>query len=567
MPEEKNFPQARPLASHSDLWFWALLVLGNLLLFIPRWLFVEPRVFSVNLEFSLAVILLVGIGWSWKRGIRGIYWGFFLLFFYVAIIYKGYAGVLQGVYQLEPNFTNDIPFITNGLPFLLGSLNVPHGYYVAFMVGVALLFAFIGYVTYTLFIHRVETVGRLTSMLMISLGMVLLLYGAADLRLGDRLPTGVDSLSNEISLNVRASRASEENIDRFLAQNPYAAYDYVQYPLAETPNIYIFFVESYGSVLYTNAELTNAYLPLANELEADLQADGWQSVSALSTAPTWGGGSWMSYTSALFGVNVSEQSEYLALRDEYEKIPYPNMGRYFHTQGYEFVWVVPIDRELPPKYQAADHAFYGADRWVTYNTLNYDGPMYGWGPSPPDQYTFGFIADLVQTAKQPTFLFYLNQDSHYPWLPLPERVDDWRTLATSSVKGGKLSIEDNRDISVFQARENYANAIAHSFENLREFITDLDDPNAVIVLMGDHQPPTVSRQDDGFATILHIISHDIDLLENFKNFGFEDGLVLNSTQPKLAHEGFYSLFIRNFLARYGSEPTNLPPYLAQGLNY
>ena len=103
----------------------------------------------------------------------------------------------------------------------------------------------------------------------------------------------------------------------------------------------------------------------------------------------------MSYTSVLFGVNVSEQSQYLALRDEYQKIPYPNMGRYFHSQGYEYVWVVPIDRELPPKYQEADHAFYGADRWVTFNTLDYDGPMYGWGPSPPDQYTLGFIQELV----------------------------------------------------------------------------------------------------------------------------------------------------------------------------
>ena len=566
MPEEKTFPQPRPLASHTDLWFWALLILGNLLLFIPRWIFLEPRAFSLNLEFSLAVILLVGIGWNWKRGVRGIYWGFFLLFFYVAIIYKGYAGVLQGVYQLEPNFTNDIPFITSGLPFLLGSLNVPYGYYVAFVVGVVLLFGFIGYVTYTLFVHRVETVGRITSMLMISLGMVFLLYGAASLRINDELPTGVDSLSNEISLNLSASRASRDNLERFVEQNPYATYDYVQYPLAETPNIYLLFFESYGSVLYDRELFYDDYAALANGFQADLTNAGWHAVSAFSESPTSGGGSWMSYTSTLFGVNVSEQSEYLALRDEYQNIPYPNMGRYFHTQGYEFVWVVPIDRELPERYQAADRAFYGADRWVTFNTLNYEGPLYGWGPSPPDQYTLGFISELVHDTQQPTFVFYLNQDSHYPWIPLPPRVDDWHTLATSDAADERLSIEENRKVSIFQARENYLAALAHSFENLDDFITNLDDPNAIIILIGDHQPPTVSQDDASFATMLHIISRDTDFLANFKQFGFEDGLLLNNTETNLIHAGIYSLFIHNFLARYGSKTDDLPPYLAQGLN-
>ena len=566
MPEEKRLPLNRPLTSPADRGFWALLILGNVLLFVPHWIFLEQSGFSINLEFTLALTLLVGIGWSWKRGLRGLFWGLFLLFFYIAIIYKSYASVLQGIYQLAPNFYNDIPFIANGLPFLLSSLDVPRGFYVAFVVGVILLFTFIAYVTYTLFVHRVETVGRVTSIFMVSLGAVFLLYGATGLRANAELPAGVDSLSNEINLNVRASRASQENIERFLAQNPYATYDYVQYSLQEKPNIYLFFFESYGSVLYKRDHFYSAYAEMINAFEADLSTAGWHAASAFSEAPTWGGGSWMSYTSALFGVNVGEQSEYLALRDEYENIPYPNMGRYFHAQGYEFVWVVPIARELPERYQKADYAFYGADRWVTYNTLNYDGPMYGWGPSPPDQYTLGFIQDLVQDNQQPTFLFFLNQDSHYPWSPLAPRVDDWRTLATSEQEGGRLSIEENREVSVFQARENYLAALQHSFDNLTDFMLTLDDPNAVIVLIGDHQPPTVSRREDGFATMLHIISRDTDFLANFDQYGFEKGLLLESSESQLAHEGFYSLFVRNFLARYSSDPNNLPPYLAQGLN-
>jgi hypothetical protein len=567
MIAKKHLPLNRPLVSRTDLWFWMLLIVGNILRFIPRWLFLEPSgVFSVNFEFTLSVILVVVVGWRWRRNARNFFWGIFLFFFYTAIIYKSYAGILQGMYQLEPNFYNDIPFIANGLPFLLSALDVPRAAYVAFVLGVLLLFSFIAYVTHTLFVHRVETVGRITSIAMIALGAVLVLYGGAGLRTNAELPTGVDSLSNEISLNLSASRTSQENMTAFLAQDPYKAYDYVHYSLAERPNIYLLFFESYGSVLYLRDDFKVAYTKMLTDFEADLSDDGWHAVSALSTAPTWGGGSWMSYTSALFGLNVAEESEYLALRDVYQNIPYPNMGRYFHAQGYEYVWVVPINRTLSEEYLAAEHAFYGADRWVTYNTLNYDGPLYGWGPSPPDQYTFGYIADLVHAADQPTFIIYLNQDSHYPWAPLPERVDDWHSLATSDMEDGSLHVEENRHVPVFMARENYADAVAHSFENIADFITRLDDPNAIIVLLGDHQPPSVSRRDDGFATMLHIISRDTDFLTNFESFGFEKGLLLDTRNAQLAHEGFYSLFVRNFLAIYGSEPNDLPPYLAQGLN-
>ncbi len=466
---------------------------------------------------------------------------------------------------MQPNFYNDLPFIANGLPFLLSSLNMPKSYYLAFVVVLLALFIFLGYFTYSLFVKRAEKIGRFTQMLMVSLGVVFFLYGGAHLKMDAELPTGVDSLVAEIRQNVRAARASRQNIDSFLAQNPYTTYDYAEYDLVEKPNIYFIFFESYGSVLYKRDHFYPAYEEMASTFETRLMDAGWGAVSALSTAPTWGGGSWMSYTSTLFGVNVSEQSQYLALREEYSNLPYPNMGRYFHTQGYEYIWVVPIDRELPEKYQAADYAFYGADRWITYDTLNYAGPLYGWGPSPPDQYTFGFIQNAVQEAQQPTFLFYLNQDSHYPWIPLPERVDAWQSLATSNAEGGRLSIEENRDVSVFQARENYIAALGHSFENITDFITGLDDPNAVIVLIGDHQPPTVSNSDDGFETILHIISRDADFLARFQEYGFEQGILLESREAKLAHEGLYSLFIRNFIARYAASATDLPPYLADGL--
>ena len=46
------------------------------------------------------------------------------------------------------------------------------------------------------------------------------------------------------------------------------AYDYSQYDLAETPNIYLIFVESYGSVLYKRDDYAVAYRELLDALDA-----------------------------------------------------------------------------------------------------------------------------------------------------------------------------------------------------------------------------------------------------------------------------------------------------------
>jgi phosphoglycerol transferase MdoB-like AlkP superfamily enzyme len=303
---------------------------------------------------------------------------------------------------------------------------------------------------------------------------------------------------------------------------------------------------------------------VAEALEKSLANDGWAAVSTLSEAPTWGGGSWMSYTSTLFGILVEQQSEYNALKAKYSLLEYPNMGRYFSSQGYDYVWVVPINRQLSEEREVIDHIFYGADQWITFDTLNYEGPLFGWGPSPPDQFTLGFIQEFTAQQEQPTFMVYLTQNSHYPWTPLPPVLDDWRELENLDMQDGVLSEAQKKSLSWWELRRNYMQAVDNTLNALEEFITLLDKENSVIVLIGDHQPPSVSRRDDGYGTIVHIVSQDADFLASFREYGFEDGLILENLEPMIRHEGLYSLFVRNFVARYGTSPWTLPPYLPNG---
>jgi hypothetical protein len=228
------------------------------------------------------------------------------------------------------------------------------------------------------------------------------------------------------------------------------------------------------------------------------------------------------------------------------------------------VWVVPIARQLPEKSKAIDQGFYGADRWITFDTLNYEGPLFGWGPSPPDQFTFGFIQEFVTQQEQPTFLVYLTQNSHYPWTPLPPVLDDWREFENLDMQDGVLNDSQKKAISLGESRQNYLQAVGNTLDALEAFITSLDNENSVIVLIGDHPPPSVSRREDGFGTMVHIISQDIDFLESFHEYGFVDGLILENLESAIRHEGLYSLFVRKLIAQYGKSPWKLPPYLPNG---
>jgi hypothetical protein len=132
------------------------------------------------------------------------------------------------------------------------------------------------------------------------------------------------------------------------------------------------------------------------------------------------------------------------------------------------------------------------------------------------------------------------------------------------MQDGVLSEAQKKGIPLGESRRNYLQAVENTLNSLEEFITTLDNENSVIVLIGDHPPPVVSRREDGFGTMVHIISQDGDFLESFHEYGFVDGLILENFEPTIRHEGLYSLFVRNFIAQYGTSPEKLPPYLPNG---
>ena len=295
-------------------------------------------------------------------------------------------------------------------------------------------------------------------------------------------------------------------------------------------------------MLYRRDDYRKDYTALLGELKGKLDQAGWQSTSNLSESPMWGGGSWMAYTSTLFGLRIDNQARYLSLFNKYQVDAYPGLGRTLEQQGYQYVWLSAIENELSEQEWAKQIRFQGADRVLSFQDFDYQGAGYGWGPSPADQYVLNYAQEkYLDKVQQPLFFFMITQNSHYPWIPQPTFVDDWRTL--NAVQPSSQTV-DPEAIDHQERRQNYMRAVDYQLRTLTDFILRNGDDNSLFVLIGDHQPPRVSRKSDGWATPIHIIQ---------------------SYETELHHEGIYSMLMRVLLKRYGSDPSPLPAYLPQGV--
>jgi hypothetical protein len=141
-------------------------------------------------------------------------------------------------------------------------------------------------------------------------------------------------------------------------------------------------------------------------------------------------------------------------------------------------------------------------------------------------------------------------------------VEDWRTL---NLKTDQSPSPPPDTIPHEVRRSNYFDAIEYELRFLTDFVLRTDDESSVFILIGDHQPQRVSRHSDGFDTPIHIISKDADLVEAFLDYGFAQGLGVPKISPTMRHEGFYSMFMRVLLTRYGQGIKIPPEYLPSGI--
>jgi len=564
--------------------FWGSFWLLNWLLFAPIYLWQQPEmgfwpwsnlpawawaallqqrenldIFRVNLELSLLVLLWLSV----KQLQRPRFFLIPATLYLLQLIYGIYEGFIRAFYQIEPNGYNDWPMLVRGTSYVAESLQLTAAVYLGGLfllaLAVTVLFAW----------HRLLFSPALAEWLpkrhTLALAGLILLAGLisaqADVTRG-RPEAVVSSFAAKLRDNFSLAQTTRAETQPFALGRLAPFYEFTTgRELVYKPNIHIIFIESYGSVLYKRDDFQAAYTSLLPYLEKQLQQNGWSVHSTLSNAPTWGGGSWIAYTSFLFGLSLESDNDYRQLLAEYENRPFPHLVNFLRGQGYRSYRLTSSINELNDQEWQQLVRFFGVDEWLRFQDIPYSGPLYGWGPSLPDQYVLNYGLERIKAnTAAPYTLFFITQNSHYPWQPLPEFVTDWRMLNETAEPEGGLAVSVPHE----ELRRRYLASIEYQLEMLMDLIIRQGEEDDIFILIGDHQPARVARYSDGWDTPVHIISRDAVFTAAFERYDFVPGLLAGKIEPTIHHAGFYSLFSRILLQQYGHDGVSLPVYRPLG---
>jgi hypothetical protein len=501
----KRFSHIRPWQTHPNLIFWLCFGTLNALLFLPLYLLTQENTsffpgaaitadglwlganrlflwrdnldpFRISLELTVLCALWVSVRWLRRRPLRVI----FVIVYLLALCYAIYEAIMVTVYRVDPVFYSHYFLALDGLPFLAEIAHVAPWIYALALVGLLTVIAAVAILVNVLLSSADQAGFRRASRVAMVILAGLCLFATLRYQVYTASPEMVvSSLGFKLHKNINASLQLHQDVVKFDDAPARRAYAYVNRQMAQTPDIYLIFVESYGSVLYKRADFRASYTALLRELEEQLHDTGWQASSALSDSPTWGGGSWMAYTSLLLGLRIDSHPQYLSLLNKYQVDTYPDMGRTLRKQGYYYAWVSSISRELDEQMWSKYERFLGVDQWLRYEDLEYSGPQYSWGPAPPDQYVLNYAAEKLQASTDKPLLFVtITQNSHYPWLEQPPLVEDWRTLRKEGFNEQAVSAKEQEEMQHSTRRQNYLAAIDYQLRMLVDFVQRNGDDNS-----------------------------------------------------------------------------------------
>jgi hypothetical protein len=371
--------------------------------------------------------------------------------------------------------------------------------------------------------------------------------------------------------NLRESHRIYVSVQRQLGRSPYR--DYRTLVLRRKPDVYLIFVESYGRVMAENRWLRPGYARRIQALQSAVSGAGWHAASAYTRAPIMGGRSWLAEGSVLTGLPLAYEAVFRQVISQVDRVP--NLVSFLRGQGYSTLLLAPSDRK---RTAVEEVNYYHYQKCVRFDDLGYRGPAIGWGIV-PDQYSlFHTQENVLSVTPRPRYFEFHMVSSHAPWTELPQMVPDFHELGRGSgtdaetVKGElprrmrRYVHWERRFAYLGELRAEmagaYGQAITYELDVLERFLLGLHD-DALVIVLGDHQPPFLAAETENFDTPLHVFARDPTLLDELRESGFVDGLWLGDTRSTaVRHEGLFSLLVRALVRSRGQGPP--PPYLPRG---
>jgi hypothetical protein len=139
--------------------------------------------------------------------------------------------------------------------------------------------------------------------------------------------------------------------------------------------------------------------------------------------------------------------------------------------------------------------------------------------------------------------------SHTPYAPLPVMVP-WNKVGNGSIfdpmpaRGETpLSIVGNAS----KERQAFGTSMRYSLQVLTSWVTELNDPNLVLVLLGDEQPGgPISGPGANHVVPISIVARDPSVFRQMSSWHWQNGLMPNPGAPLEPMDAFRNQFLNTF---------------------
>jgi phosphatidylglycerophosphate synthase len=306
-------------------------------------------------------------------------------------------------------------------------------------------------------------------------------------------------------------------------------------------DVIIAVVESYGQVAVQGSSFSPGVDAVLRQRTSALARAGWSTQSAWLKSSTFGGISWLAHSTVQSGLWVDSTQRYAQLVASQRF----TLSDAFHKAGWHTVADDPTDGPvwLPGK------QFYHYDRLYNRSNVGYQGPKFSYSPM-PDQYVLSrFQRDELAPGHKPVMAEIDLTSSHVPWAPLPHMVP-WDKVGDGSVFDAQPAQSESvsqvwRDNST--VKQFYGKSIQYSLTALTSWVTELNDPNLVLILYGDHQPHTAITGGGASHDIpISIVTRDPSVLRKISSWHWQDGLLPGPGAPLRPMDAFRNQFLDTF---------------------
>jgi hypothetical protein len=320
-------------------------------------------------------------------------------------------------------------------------------------------------------------------------------------------------------------------------------------------DVIIAFVESYGQVAVQGTNFSAGVDAVLRQGTASLARAGWSTRSAWITSPGFGGISWFAHSTLQSGLWVDTEQRYAELVGSRRF----TLSDAFDKAGWRTVYDAPADDFNWP----VGTSFYHFDKIYDRRDVGYHGPKFSYAPM-PDEYTLAEFQRLELTpGHKPVMAQIVLVSSHAPWAPLPVMVP-WSKVGNGSIFDPMPALGETPLSVVGNAskeRRAFGKSIKYSLQVLTSWVTELNDPNLVLILLGDEQPggPITRPGATNHEVPISIVARDPSVFRQIASWHWQDGLLPGHFAPLEPMDAFRNQFLGAFSTASSQAASALGP--------